>query len=472
MAIQEKDVSEVVAKTGQKPIAVHRGGFNTVLGVLLATLGSAVGLGNIWKFPYLTGANGGAAFLIVYVLCTLLVGLPVMIAEISIGRHARANAIDSMRIVSPSKKQPWWLIGAAGALAAFLIMAFYTEVASWVFAYIPKALTGEILSTNPDVTGAAFNSLVSNPLLALIWQWIVLAVVSGILMLGVSKGIEGTAKRLIPLLLVMLLAVCVRSLTLPGEGVSQGLVFLLKPDFTKLTGAAILTAMGLAFFKLSVGMGTMITYGSYWRDDQNIPLVTARVMFSDLFVSLLAGIAIFPAVFAFGYKPSAGPSLLFITIPSVFASMPFGGVFMAIFFILTAFAAIGAMISIFEVPVAYLVEQMHLSRVKASALTGVLLALVGSLAALSNSVLANVQVFGKTFFDLFDFASSNVLLPLGGLFISIFVGWVWGENNVRRELSNHGKLNNAAMINVIIFLCRYVTPVLVVVVLLHGLGLF
>jgi neurotransmitter:Na+ symporter, NSS family len=460
--------SPEMADTQTAGAVVGRIGFATGLGAMLATLGSAIGLGNIWKFPYLVGANGGAAFLIVYILCTLLVGLPVMISEIALGRKARANAIDTMRALSPSKNQPWWLIGAAGALSAFLIMAFYTEVAAWVFAYIFKAFTGSALSTNPEVTSQAFNSLVSNPLLSLVWQWVVLAVVSFIILRGVSKGIEATTKRLIPLLFVLLILVCIRSLTLPGA--AQGLAFLFQPDFSKLTRAAVLTAMGLAFFKLSIGMGTMITYGSYWRDQQNIPGVTARVMFSDLFVSILAGLAIFPAVFAFGYKPTGGPSLLFLTIPSVFASMPLGNVFMVVFFCLTGVAATGAMISLFEVPVAYLSEQYKLSRVKATLLTALLLALVGSLAALSNSSLSGVTLFGKTFFDLFDFTTQNILLPLGGLFILIFVGWVWGEKNVREVLSNHRTLNNEAVIGTFLFLVRFVAPVLVVIVLLNGLG--
>lgn len=447
---------------------VARAGFTSAVGAMLATLGSAIGLGNIWKFPYLTGVNGGAAFIIVYIACTVVVGLPVMISEIAMGRKARANAIGTMRALSPSKKQPWWLIGAAGAAASFMIMAFYTEVAAWVLAYIPKAITGEALSTNPDVTGKAFNSLVTNPVLSLVWQWVVLALVSYIILRGVSKGIEATTKRLVPLLFVLLLIVCVRSLTLPGA--SQGLVFLFKPDFSKLTWGAVLVAMGLAFFKLSIGMGTMMTYGSYWRDNQDIPAVTARVMFSDLFVSILAGMAVFPAVFAFGYEPTKGASLLFLTIPSVFASMPFGRAFMVIFFFLTAVAATGAMISLFEVPVAFLAEQFKMSRVKATLLTAIGLALVGSTAALSNSTLANVTVAGKTFFDLFDFLTSNILLPLGGLFIAIFVGWVWGEKNVREVLSNHGSLHNEGVIQVFLFLVRFVTPALVLIVLLNGLG--
>ena len=449
--------------------ALQRTGFATALGAVFATIGSAVGLGNIWKFPYLAGANGGAAFIIVYLISTLLVGLPVMMAEIMMGREAKANAIETMRKLSPSKSQPWWLIGVSGAVSAFLIMAFYTEVAGWVFAYVFKSISGGLLSTDPEVTSQAFTSLVTNPFQSLLWQWIVLALMSLIIIRGVSKGIEATTKRLLPLLLILLVVIDIRSLTLPGA--AEGLKFLFTPDFSKLTGAAILTAMGLAFFKLSVGMGTMTTYGSYWKDDQNIPSTTARVMLSDLAVSMLAGLAIFPAVFAFGFEPTAGPSLLFITIPAVFAAMPLGNVFMVLFFLLAAFAATGAMLSLFEVPVAFLAENTKLGRTRATILTAVLLALIGSTAALSSSTLANFTVFGKTMFDLYDFMSSNLLLPIGGLFIAIFAGWFWGTENIRKALSNHGKLKNEAIVTGLIVIIKFVTPILLIVVLLNGLGI-
>jgi NSS family neurotransmitter:Na+ symporter len=445
---------------------VSRAKFASNLGILAATLGSAVGLGNIWKFPYLTGSNGGAAFLLVYVVCMLVIGIPVMIAELTLGRAARSNAITSMLKLAPDG-QPWWLIGAAGVLAAFLIMAFYSEVAAWVFAYILKAIQGGILSTDPAVTNAAFNGLISNPIQSLVWQWLDLAVVGFIILLGVNKGIESATKKLMPVLLLLLVLVGIRSLTLPGAG--QGLAFLFQPDFSKLTAASFLIAMGLAFFKLSVGMGTMITYGSYFRDDQNIPVTAVRVAFSDLAVSLLAGIAIFPAVFAFGYKPDVGASLLFLTIPSVFASMTFGSFFVVIFFILTAIASIGAQISLVEVPVAFLEEKFQFSRQKAAISTIVGIALVGSLAALSNSTLASVRFSGMTFFDLFDYTTSNILLPLGGLFIAIFFSWVWGYQKLEDALSNHGELANQKIIKVLYGTLLVVTPILVTIVMLNGL---
>lgn len=438
--------------------------FATGIGVLMATLGSAVGLGNIWKFPYLTGANGGAAFLIVYLVCTVLVGFPIMVAEQMLGRKGRADAVTSFKKISP--KTAWWLIGASGVLAAFLIMAFYTEVAGWVFAYIAKSFQSGLMTTDAKVTGAAFTQLVSNPWVSLVIQWIVLIVVGVIILLGVTKGIEATTKKLLPILAVLLVIIGIRSLTLPGA--SAGLAFLFKPDFSKLTAQAIMTALGLAFFKLSIGMGAMLTYGSYYGEDQNIPANAARVVGADLLVSLLAGVAIFPAVFAFGVQPAAGAQLLFITIPTVFASMPLGQVFMVLFFLLTAFAAIGAMLSLIEVVVAFLVNT-GLSRKLATLFTVLAMALVGSLAALSNSSLANVKVFGLTFFDLFDYVSSNLLLPIGGLLIAIFVAWVWGWPKFKEALSNEGKLANEGLLKVIFNILRFVTPVLVALILLTGL---
>jgi len=439
--------------------------FATGLGVLMATLGSAVGLGNIWKFPYLTGANGGAAFLIVYLACTVLVGFPIMVAEQMLGRKGRADAVTSFKKIAP--KTLWWIIGASGVLAAFLIMAFYTEVAGWVFAYIAKSFSHSLLTTDASVTSAAFGNLVSSPVLSLVVQWVVLIVVGVIIMLGVTKGIEATTKKLLPILAVMLIIIGIRSLTLPGA--SAGLAFLFKPDFTKLTTSAILTALGLAFFKLSIGMGAMLTYGSYYGDDQNIPANAARVVGADLLVSMLAGIAIFPAVFAFGFEPAAGTKLLFITIPTVFASMPFGQIFMVLFFVLTAFAAIGAMLSLVEVVVAFLVNNTKLGRKGSTLVTVLGMGLVGSLCALSNSTLANFKLFGMTAFDFCDYTTSNILLPLGGLLIAIFVGWVWGWPKFKETLSNEGKLKNEGLLKVIFNILRFVSPVLVLLILLTGL---
>jgi NSS family neurotransmitter:Na+ symporter len=445
-----------------------RDGFTTTFGALVATLGSAVGLGNIWKFPSLTGTNGGAGFLLVYLLATMLVGLPVMIAETMLGRTARANAVTTFDLLAPRGQWWWKIIGWMGFAAALLIMAFYSAVAGWVYAYVFKSITGEIATVDPKVAGVAFGKLVSDPVSALLWQWVVLAVTGSIIAFGVAKGIEAVTRRLMPLLFVLLVVLCVRSLSLSGA--AQGLDFLFHPDFAKITPAVVLTALGLAFFKLSLGMGTMLTYGSYFRDDQNIPATAARVMVADLSVSLLAGIAIFPAVFAFGFEPSAGPSLVFMTIPAVFTSMPGGVVFMTLFFVLTAVASVGAILSLLEVPVAILSERYGLNRKLAALATIAMIAILGVPAALSQSLTAETKLFGLNPFDLFDFLSSNLLLPLGGILIALFVGWVYGLAEPERRLAEAGSPLNRVAIRTVFFLVRWVAPLAIAVVLLNGLG--
>lgn len=449
---------------------IKRGGFSSSFGVLAATLGSAVGLGNIWKFPYLTGANGGAGFLLIYLLATLVIGLPVMIAEITMGRTAKANPITALQKLSPKKSLPWWLVGVAGMVAAFLILSFYSEVVAWVFAYVVKAIGGSILSSDRHVTESAFSTLISDPVQSLLWQWGVLAFIGGILLMGVTKGIEGITKKLMPVLFLLLMLLCAVSLSL--DKAADGLAFLFRPDFSKISAGVILTAMGLAFFKLSLGMGTMMTYGSYFRDDQNIPATTLRVMLADLFVSMLAGIAIFPAVFTFGFEPAAGPALVFITIPAVFSQIPGGQLLMIAFFVLASVAATGAMLSLMEVPVVILHERLGMSRPKATLVTIATLMVLGSSCALTNSTLASFKLFGMNMFDLFDFASSNVLLPLGGILLAVFVGWVWGKDKFRQALSNQGALRNHVTVSAVFFLLRYVSPLLILAVMLKGLGLF
>lgn len=452
--------------TQQEP--PKREGFATSLGVLAATLGSAIGLGNIWKFPSMTGQNGGAAFVFVYVICVALIGLPVMIGEFIIGRRAQANNVGAFRKLEPDPRKPWYLTGVAGVVAAFLIMFFYTDVAGWVYAYAFKALGGTFAHTTSAQTADIFAKYVGGVTGPLLWQWIVLLVISVIIIAGVTKGIERMTKTLLPVLFVLLLICDVRALTLPGA--MAGVSYLLRPDFTKITASVVLAALGLAFFKLSVGMGTMTTYGSYIGKKENMPGVAIRVATADTIVSILAGLAIFPAVFAFGFKPDAGPSLLFITIPAVFQTMPFGGIFLTMFFVLAAIAATGAMISLLEVPVAYLTEEHKWSRPMATVFSAGIMGLVGVLATLSTSVLAKTLVFGKTFFDLFDFASSNVVLPIGGILICIFVGWKLGPKLIADEASNGGTLRNATLLKAFTFAVRYVAPLAILVVLLNGLG--
>lgn len=448
-------------------MTARREGFSSGIGVLAATLSSAVGIGNIWKFPYLTGTHGGAAFIVVYLACVLVAGLPVLIAEFLLGRRTRSNAIDALRKLAPGT--PWYLVGVSGTATAYLILAFYTTVAGWAYAYIFKSLGRSILSSSSAVTSRAFAALTASPVEPLFWQAAVLAVTGSIVALGVRAGIERVTRKLMPLLFVILVICDIRALTLPGA--ARGLAFLFRPEFGRVGAAAVLTALGLAFFKLSVGMGTMLTYGSYIGAGQNLPATALRVMLADTAVSLLAGVAIFPAVFSFGFQPDAGPPLLFITIPAVFSAMPFGRAFMSLFFALVSIAATGAMISLYEVPVAFLAERLRWRRPLASLVTGVTLLGLGTTATWSHGLLKEVRWFGLTFFGLYDFATSNLLLPLGGIFIALFVGWRWGFDEVRREGTNHGRLRNLGVLRVFFAVTRWVTPVAIALVLLNGLGL-
>ncbi len=447
---------------------VSREKFTSGLAVFFATLGSAVGLGNIWKFPYLTGKYGGGAFLLVYLLCIIFVGLPVMIAEFYIGRRTRRNAVGALDTLAP--RSGWRVIGIMGLLAAYLIMFFYSCVAGWVYSYVFKALSGDFVHITAASVKVQFGQAITNPLPPLIWQLIVLAVVAVILISGVKKGIERVTKTLLPVLFILILLCDIRALTLPGA--AEGIAFLFKVDFAKLTAPAVLTALGLAFFKLSLGMGTMITYASYFTDDNNMLANSARVALSDTIVSLLAGLAIFPAVFSFGMEPGAGPGLFFITIPLVFSKIPFGNLLLVGFFFLAAIAATTAMLSIVEVLVAYFSEQHRFSRTKAVLLNCIIIAIVGALATLSvdsASLLGQVKFFGMGFFDLFDFVSSNILLPVGGLLIIIYVGYVAKEQAVLAELSNQGALTNRQLVSVLRFIMRYITPLLLIMIFLSSI---
>lgn len=444
-----------------------RDSFTSKIGILAATLGSAVGLGNIWKFPTVIGQNGGASFLLVYIIATIVAGLPIMIAEIAIGRSTRANAVEGFKKLSSGY---WWLVGFAGTLSTVFVLGFYTEVAGWIYAYIFKAANGSINTTQPVVAGYIFQELLSNPWQTLLWQWLVIILVATIVLRGASKGIEKAATILMPILFILLIIICIRSITLPNA--IEGLRFLFMPDFSKIDGRVILLAMGLAFFKLSIGMGVMLTYGSYFKDDVNIPYMATKVMLLDLVVSLLSGIAIFPAVFSFGFEPSSGPGLLFITIPAVFDSMPAGQIFTGAFFILAAVASTGAMLSLFETPVAWAIDTFNLSRKNTTIIIMLFFIAFGAPVALSENILKHITIFGMNFFQLYDFLSSNILMPLGGFFLCIFVGYVWNKQMVMHAISNGGTLHNQGLIKLLLFQCRYVTPVIILIIMLHGFNLF
>ena len=453
---------------------VKRETFSTGMAVFFATLGSAVGLGNIWKFPYMTGMNGGGAFIIVYLVFVLLIGVPIMLSEFYLGRKTRSNVLGVFDKLKASKF--WKIIGYFGLLSAMFIMFFYSTVAGWVYSYVFKALRGDFASLSTmgidearKASEAQFTVASSTGLAPMVWQFIAVAVVAVILIGGIKKGIERVTKTLMPVLLVLILICAIRALTL--DGAKAGIDFLVKADFSKLTTSSILAAMGLAFFKLSLGMGTMVTYGSYFNKENNLIGTSVKVALSDTAVSLLAGFAVFPVVFTFNLAPEGGPGLLFSTIPLVFSMIPFGNILLVSFFLLTAIAATTAMISMVEVPVAILKEEFKLDRKKAVLISTIVMFIVGVLTTHPHSLFGSTQVMGKSFFDFFDYVSSNILLPVGGLLITIFVGYFVKKSDILEEFNNEGTLNNGSAVKLLLLVLKFITPVMLIIVFLNSIGI-
>jgi neurotransmitter:Na+ symporter, NSS family len=446
---------------------VQRDSFTSKLGIIAAVAGSAVGLGNIWKFPYITGVYGGGAFVLVYLLCIAIIGLPIVLSEFIIGRKAQRNAIGSFRKLAPGT--PWFVPGVMGLVAAFMILAFYGVVAGWTLEYLFKAVTNSFVGKNPADLEGMFGGFISQLAKPIFWQIIFMGLTCWIVLAGIKGGIEKASKLLMPVLLVIILILDIRAVTLPGAG--EGLAFLFKPDFSKLSAEGMLSALGHAFFSLSLGMGTLITYSSYMSKKENLATTAVQVTIADTGIALLAGIAIFPAVFAFGIEPGAGPGLVFITLPNVFQQMPGGYFFCLLFFLLLAVAALTSSISILEVVVAYFVEELKLARRSATIMATVAITIMGIPCSLSMGVMSKVQFMGKTFFDWLDFIASNILLPLGGLLIVAFVGWYLGREKTESEVTNEGEMK-AGYLPLFMFIAKFVAPVVIAIVFLHGLGLF
>jgi NSS family neurotransmitter:Na+ symporter len=444
----------------------QRDSFGSKLGIIMAAAGSAIGLGNIWKFPYITGIFGGGAFLVVYLIFIALIGVGVMLAEFLIGRMAQKNAIGSFKELKPNT--PWQLVGWMGVAAAFLILAYYGVVAGWTLSYIFKAGANAFAGLTPDGIGQLFNSSISQAVQPLIWQAVFMFIVGFVVISGVKDGIEKYSKILMPLLLVIIVILDIRAVTLPGA--MEGIEFLFKPDFSKLNGEAILSALGHAFFSLSLGMGTMMTYGSYIGKKENLATTAVQVSVMDTLIAVMAGVAIFPAVFAFGIPTNAGPGLVFVTLPNVFQQMPGGYFFSILFFVLLAVAALTSAISILEVVVAYFTEDLNISRKKATIIATVSITLIGTLTSLAQGPFADVKIFGLNFFDLFDWITANLLLPLGGLFISLFVGWVLSPQKVKDELSSGGKYE-IPYFGFFMIVTKIIAPIGIAIVFLNGIGL-
>ncbi len=435
------------------------------LGFILAAAGSAVGLGNIWKFPYMAGENGGGAFLIIYLALVFTIGISVMLAEFVIGRMSEKNAIGAF---AKLKGGLWPVIGFFGVAAAFIILSFYSVVAGWTISYMIKSITGALAIEDPAALGSLFGDFISDPVSPLIFHAIFMALTIFVVLAGVGSGIERASKILMPSLFALLIILIIRSVTLPGGG--EGVAFLLSPDFSKVTWETVSGALSQAFFSLSLGMGAMITYGSYLSKKENIAGSAGWVTLLDTAVAVMAGLLILPAVFAFGFDPSAGPGLTFITLPAVFAHMPMGSLFAFMFFLLLGIAALTSAVSILEVVVAYFVDDRGVSRKTAAIVVGVIIFALGIPSSLSLGVMSDVTIFGKSFFDLMDFISSNLLLPIGGLFISLFVGWViWGK--AKEEIAAHDGIV-PMWINAWGLIVKFVAPVAIAFILLKGLGIF
>lgn len=434
------------------------------LSAVLVAAGSAVGLGNIWRFPYVAGEHGGGAFLLVYVLCIVLIGLPLMVAEFSVGRSTHLNAVGAYR----SLDRKWTFLGYNGVLAALLILGFYFVVSGWTANYMVQSITGE-LSQYDSATAYAglFARFTADPVKPVIYTSLFVLATHCVIALGVQKGIERSAKFLMPLLFVVLILLAIRSITMPGA--INGLRFFFKPDFSKITPQAILVAVGQAFFSLSIGIGTMVTYASYFKPDTDLRRTALSVTVLDSLVAILAGVVIFPAVFSAGIAPSSGPSLVFITLPGIFNGMPLGMLWSAIFFLLLAVAAITSTISLHEVVTLYLHEEWHMSRRAAAWATTGICVLLGSLASLSLGVLGGWKMFGFSFFDALDNLTANILLPAGGFFTSIFVGWRLDRRIFKAQLSNDGRLRFRIHRLFSIFL-RYICPAVLLLVFLDNLG--
>lgn len=441
----------------------QRGFWGSRLGFILAASGSAIGLGNVWKFPYIVGENGGGAFVLIYLVCIFIIGTPIMLTEFTIGRKTNLNPVGAFASLKP--KSFFIGIGYMGVLAGSLILSFYGVVGGWTIAYVVKSITGSVLSfSSPKEAGAFFGSFISNTGEALFYHALFMGVCIAIVIRGIHGGIEKACNILMPTLVLFLFLLMFRSLTL--DGAMEGVAFYLYPDFSKINGNTLLIALGQAFFSLSLGMGCMITYGSYLSDKENLTSSTVYVVIFDTLIALLVGMVIFPAVFAMGLEPAEGPSLVFSVLPTVFTSMPMGHVVSIIFFTLLAIAAITSGISLLEVVVAYFIDQRGWQREKAVIIVGLAIFAFGIPSGLSFGAMENMKLAGMTFFDHVDNVASNYLLPLGGMLTAIFVGWVWGTKNAHQEIEKNENTFKFPWAQCWEFLIRYITPVAVGIVFL------
>ena len=439
-----------------QPSPAHaRDSFGSSFGVLVALAGSAVGLGNLWRFPYLVGENGGAAFILIYLGFVLLVGMPILLSEFIIGRRSQAAARGAFKVLAPGSR--WPVAGILAVLCCTLILSFYSVVGGWGIEYLVKAFRFEFTRSHTAEMATMFSRFAGSTVGPLVCHTVFLGVTGLIVIMGVKNGIEKFSKVMMPLLFVIMIALAVRSLTLPGS--KEGIDYLFRPDWSKVTSGTFLAALGQAFFSLSLGSGMVITYGSYVSKSENIVKIGTETALADTLFALIAGCAIMPAVFAFGISPGEGPGLVFTTLPYIFSQLPAGGLVAILFFLALLLAALTSSISVLEVIVAFSMEEFHLKRRGAVALCLAVIWVLGCLCSLSQGVLSDWKILGKTVFDLFDFASANVLMLIGGLLVVLFVGWKLGRKVIHDELTNGGSLKMPLwLIDSFLFLIRFVAP--------------
>lgn len=448
--------------------------FATKLGLIAATVGSAVGLGNVWRFPAETHTNGGSAFLLLYILCVLVLGIPVMLAEFSLGRGSRADAIGAFVKLAPGKK--WWIVGSCAVLASYLILSYYMVVAGWTLEYLVESMSGSLYESSEMTAGdvsqrayfaAKMDEYICTDWKPLLYSFGLIAINTGVLLGGVRGGIERLSNWLMPLLFVILMLMVGVSLSLPNS--MEGVVYFLEPDFSKITPGVVVNALGQAFFSLSLGMGILITYSSYYPDNTKMTQTSVIVALLSLLVAVMMGLIIFPAMKSFGLdnEPIQGATLVFVTLPQIFGRMPWSELWSSLFFILLLVAALTSTVSISEVSVAMLEDRFKMGRRRAVLTAMIPLLVLSSLCSLSFGSLSDFKIFGKTIFDTLDSFTTNIMLPLVSLGVCVFIGWFAPKHLMKEQLSNYGKLRNSTG-GLTEWIIRYAAPGLIVLIFIYN----
>lgn len=440
--------------------------FSNRMAFVLASIGGAVGLGNVWKFPYITGQHGGAAFIVVYLIALLVIASPVLMTEFGIGRLTGTSYTSVLKKLFPGKS--WYLVGILGVIALILTLGFYAGIAGWTIAYIFKSVTGSYAGHSAAEIGQAFGSFISSPFQVIFWLLVMIAITAFIVSRGLAGGIEKICNILLPALFLLIIILAIRAVTLPGA--AKGLEFYLKPNFSSLTKEAIMAAIGQAFFSLGVGTGNLVIYGSYLKKDKTIGSSTIMVALGDTLAAILFGFIVFPAVFAYNIDSTIGPPLVFITLPTIFAQMKFGMFFATIFFVLLFFACLTSTICIMEAIVGYFTDEIKMSRKKSTVLTTAIVTICGIVMMLSFGVLGDILIFGKIIFDFAnDILVSTVLLPLGGILVLVIAGWAMNTKELIDEINTGEGYKVGKGFEIVI---KFIAPIAVLLMFLQSIGLF